>query len=120
MKKRTSAMDKKQFNIKEQYPEIAKMTVQDIINSDGFKEQYEKACSVYKNNNCKGNYYAYKSLEKQGLLQVENFKKEYIACIDKESKLPFAKRVVIYSLGNDTYARTIKKMMKDYDNKKPE
>lgn len=108
-------MDTQQLiNIKEQYPEIAAMTVEDVINSDSFEEQYKKALTSYR----VLNYYAYKSLEKQGTLQLVNFRKEYIACIDKVSKLPFAKRVIIFSIGNDAYARTIKKMMKDYGHEK--
>ena len=122
-------MDTQQpINIKEQYPEIAAMAVEDIINSESFEEQYKKALTSYRvlnysyrvlNYNYRVlNYYAYKSLEKQGILQLDNFRKEYINCINKESKLPFAKRVIIFSIGNDAYARTIKKMMKDYGHEK--
>lgn len=104
---------KQPINIKEKYPEIAAMTVEDIINSEEFGKQYEKAINAY--NPHVREYYAYRSLLKQGTFDIEAFRKEYIRCIDKESKLPFVKRVVVYSIGNDTYARTIKQMMKQHD-----
>lgn len=109
---------KRPVNIKEQYPEIAAMTVTEVINSKDFEEQYRKALTAYRMRMKYTDYYAVKSLEQDGTLDLENFRKEYIACIDKESKLPFAKRVVMYSIGNDAYARTINKMIKDYDDKK--
>ena len=101
------------INIKEKYPEIAAMTVEDIVNSEEFGKQYEKAIDAYSPHIRE--YYAYRSLLKKGILDIEAFRKEYIRCIDKESKLSFVKRVVVYSIGNDAYARTIKQMMKEYD-----
>lgn len=101
-------------NIKEQYPEIAKMTVYEIINSEEFKTQYEKTLVSFKVET--KYFHAFKSLKNTGMLEFETFVKEYISCIDKESNLPFAKRVVIYSLGNSVYAKTIKQLMTNYDN----
>ena len=61
-------------------------------------------------------FYAFKSLKENGTLEIDNFRKEYIACINKASKLPFNKRVVIFSIGNNAYSKTIKKLMDEYDN----
>ena len=106
-------MDIKKLDIKKLYPEIAEMRVVEVINSNTFKEQLIKVLVIYKPPH--RFYHAYISLKKNGTLEVDNFIKEYLLCIDKQSKMPFDKRVVIYSIGNHTYTKTIKKLMADYD-----
>lgn len=61
------------------------------------------------------NYYAFQSLRRNNILEPENFRKEYIACMDKESKMPYAKRIIVLAIGNDAYRRTVNQMMKNYD-----
>lgn len=104
------------MNLKEQYPEIAAMTVAEVINSKEFEEQYKLALKAFNPHKNK-NFYAYKSLQANKILEPENFKKAYIECIDKQSKEPFSKRVVIFSIGNNAYSRTIQKMIEDYEKK---
>ena len=101
------------IDIKKLYPEIAEMQVAEVISSDIFKEQLTKVLAIHKPP--RKFYFAYISLKKNGTLEVDNFIKEYLLCIDKQSKMPFDKRVVIYSIGNHAYTKTIKKLMADYD-----
>ena len=35
--------------------------------------------------------------------------------MDKESKMPYAKRIIVLTIGNDAYRRTVKQMMENYD-----
>lgn len=107
---------KQQLDLKKMYPEIAAMTVTDVLNSEEFKESFKKALNVYRP--AGSAFHAFNSLKKDGFMELDKFKKEYIACMDRQSNLPFAKRVVMFSIGNNAYAFTIKRMMKDYDNKK--
>lgn len=104
------------IDIKELYPEIAEMQVVEVINSDIFKEQLIKVLAIHKPP--RKFYLAYISLKKNGTLEVDNFIKEYLLCIDKQSKMPFDKRVIIYSIGNHAYTKTIKKLMADYDSRR--
>lgn len=107
---------KQPINLKEQYPEIAAMTVEDIVNSEEFDTQLKRVLKSF-DPRVGVHYYAYKSLLNAGFFKLENFKKEYIACIDGQSHLTFAKRVVIYFIGNNAYSKTIKQLMKQHDEK---
>lgn len=104
------------IDIKKLYPEIAEMQVAEVINSDIFKEQLTKVLAIHKPP--RKFYFAYISLKKNGTLEVDNFIKEYLLCIDNQSKLPFDKRVVIYSIGNHAYTKTIKELIADYDSRR--
>lgn len=99
-------------NIREKYPEIAKMTVAEVVATDLF---VEKLKGVIANYNKRLDYYAFKSLEKNKVFETENFRKEYIACMDKESNMPYAKRYIVLDIGNTAYHRTVTQMMRDYD-----
>ena len=102
-------------DIRAKYPEIAKMTMADIVETEIFTQKLESSiigCSKMVN------YYALQSLKQNKTFEPDNFKKEYIKCLDKESNLPVAKRVVILCIGEDAYKRTVKQMMKEYDNAK--
>ena len=98
-------------NIRVKYPEIAKMTVAEVVATDEFTKQLEGAIRRYRTLN----FYALQSLRRNKTLEPENFKKEYIACMDKESNMPYAKRIIVLAIGDDTYSHTIKEMMKRYD-----
>ena len=100
-------------DIRTKYPEIAKMTVAEVVATDEFTKQLEKAIVSYR----VVNYYAFQSLKRNKTLEPENFKKEFIACMDKESNMPYAKRIIILEIGNDAYKRTVLEMMKEYDTK---
>ena len=98
-------------DIREKYPEIAKMTVAEVVATDEFAKQLSNAIISYRI----VNYYAYQSLKRNNTLEPDNFRKEYIACMDKESKMPVAKRIIVIAIGDDAYRRTVTQMMKDYD-----
>ena len=97
--------------IREKYPEIAKMTVAEVVATNLFTVGLRQAITSYR----VLNYYAFQSLKRNNTLEPENFRKEYIACMDKESKMPYAKRVIVLAIGNDAYRRTVKQMMDNYD-----
>lgn len=96
---------------KKKYPEIAKMTVAEVVATNLFTIGLRRAIANYRI----VNYYAFKSLKQNNTLEPENFRKEYIACMDKESKMPYAKRVIVLAIGDDAYSRTVKQMMDNYD-----
>lgn len=100
---------------KKKYPGIAKMTVAEVVATDLFAEKLK---SVIANYNRHLYYYAFKSLEKNKIFETENFRKEYIACMDKESNMPYSKRYIVLNIGNTTYHRTVTQMMRDYDKAK--
>ena len=96
---------------KKKYPEIAKMTVAEVVATNLFTIGLRQAITSYR----VLNYYAFQSLKRNNTLEPENFRKEYIACMDKESKMPYAKRIIVLAIGNDAYRRTVQQMMKNYD-----
>lgn len=104
-------------NIREKYPEIAKMTVAEVVATNLFVIGLRKAIAHYSMHiKAVGSiYYAFQSLKQNNTLKQENFRKEYIACLDKESKMPIAKRNIVLAIGNDAYRRTVKQMMDNYD-----
>lgn len=104
-------------NIREKYPEIAKMTVAEVVATNLFVIGLRKAITNYsKHIKVVGSiYYAFQSLRRNNTLEPENFRKEYIACLDKVSNMPVAKRNIVLAIGNDAYRRTVKQMMDNYD-----
>lgn len=96
---------------KKKYPKIAKMTVAEVVATDMFAEKLKSVITNYRILD----YYAFKSLKRENIFEAENFRKEYIACMDKESKMPYAKRFIVLDIGNTTYRRTVTQMMRDYD-----
>jgi uncharacterized protein YnzC (UPF0291/DUF896 family) len=102
-------------DIREKYPEIAKMTVAEVVATNLFVIGLRKAIANYRTTVGKFYYYAYLSLKQNNTLEPENFRKEYIACMDKESKMPVVKRNIVLAIGNDAYRRTVKQMMDNYD-----
>ena len=96
---------------KKKYPEIAKMTIAEVVATNLFTVGLRQAITSY----IIVNYYAFQSLIRNNTLEPENFRKEYIACLDKESKMSYAKRIIVLAIGNDAYRRTVKQMMKNYD-----
>jgi hypothetical protein len=112
-------------DIREKYPEIAKMTVAEVVATNlfaiglrkaitGYRIGIRKALTGYRIFNS-SQYYAFQSLKQNNTLEPENFRKEYIACMDKESKMPAVKRNIILAIGSDAYRRTVKQMMDNYD-----
>lgn len=104
-------------DIRTKYPEIAKMTVAEVVETDEFTKQLEKTVANYK----AVNFYAYhslmKSLSNGKALKIDDFKSEYLSCMDKISGLPYSKRVIVLDIGNKAYMKTVKELMKQYDDK---
>lgn len=100
--------------IKEKYPEIASMSVSDVINLNLFIMGFRKALIEYKpTSRCE--YNALKALRKDKALEQDNFRAEYISCMDKLSGRPFSQRNVILAIGDKAYSYTIETMMRNYD-----
>ena len=87
------------------------MTVAEVVATNLFVIGLRKAITSYRI----VNYYAFQSLKRNNTLEPENFRKEYIACLDKVSNMPVAKRNIVLAIGNDAYRRTVKQMMDNYD-----
>ena len=103
-------------DIREKYPEIAKMTVAEVVATNLFVIGLRKAIASYSRLiKVAGVYYAFQSLKQNNTLEPENFRQEYIDCMDKESKMPAIKRSIVFAIGNDAYRRTVKQMMDNYD-----
>lgn len=113
LKQRNEKIESDVNDIREKYPEIAKMTVAEVVATNLFVIGLRKAIANYRAG--KFYYYAYLSLKQNNTLEPENFRKEYIACMDKESRMPVAKRNIVLAIGNDAYRRTVKQMMDNYD-----
>lgn len=102
-------------DFKKKYPEIARMTVAEVVATELFAKKLDVTIKCYKGT--KANFYAFLSLKKDKTLEPENFRKEYVACLDKESKMPYTKRLTVLIIGDDAYRRTVKQMMEEYDKK---
>ena len=111
LNKKKEQIEQDAEDIRTKYPEIAKMTVAEVVATNLFTVGLRQAITNYR----VLDYYAFRSLKRNNTLEPENFRKEYIACIDKESKMPYAKRIIVLAIGNDAYRRTVKQMMKNYD-----
>lgn len=99
--------------LNKKYPNIAKMTVADVVALDSFDKHLQNVVDTYKTNTI--SYYAFKSLHKNDILKVENFKKEYISCLDKHSKLPTIKRAIIIDIGHKAYRKTVLELTEQQD-----
>lgn len=111
IKEQEAKIESEADEFKKKYPEIAKMTVAEVVATNLFTVGLRQAITSYR----VLNYYAFQSLRRNNTLEPENFRKEYIACMDKESKMPYAKRIIVLAIGNDAYRRTVNQMMKNYD-----
>lgn len=78
-------------NIRTKYPEIAKMTVAEVVATDLFAEKLK---GIIANYNKRLDYYAFKSLNK--IFETENFRKEYIAWIKNPICLMLS--VILFSI----------------------
>lgn len=97
------------------YPRIAKMTVAEVVNSDEFTAHIQSTIDKNINRLLDSHRNAINYLVQNGYFEKEAFKKEYIACLDKESKLSSIKRAIILFIGNEVYNQTITKMIENYE-----
>lgn len=117
-------MDKteKLEEIKQKYPEIAKMTMEDVIKTDEFEIALEEAYKaawreirIYETKLRIISKHPIRVLKAQKVFEVETFRKEYLAVIDKQSARPSAQRQTIASIGSMAYTKTVELLMKKYD-----
>ena len=108
--------------IKQKYPEIAKMTTKDVIETAEFeialKDAYKAAwreIRIYETKLRIISRHPIRILEAKKIFEVETFRKEYLAVIDKQSKRPAGQRQVIASIGSMAYTKTVELLMKKYD-----
>lgn len=108
--------------LKEKYPELAGKSIGDIVQTDAFADALLKIVGRMRSNNTLLAPYrlAFRSLDAQDVFGAENFRKEYLACLDKVSKRPHNMRVVIWTIGNQAWQKAIQKLMADYDKLKKE
>lgn len=114
-------MDKLE-EIKQKYPELAKMTIKDIVETNEFetclKEAHKAAWKEIKKFEDKFRIisrHPIRILEAQKVFEIENFRKEYLAIIDKQSTRSAIQRHVIVSIGSMAFTKTIEILMKKYD-----
>lgn len=110
--------------MKQKYPEIAKMTMKDVIETNEFEACLEDAhkaawreVRIYETKLRIISKHPIRVLEARKMFEVENFRKEYLAIIDKQSELPNAQRTAIASIGSMAYTKTVEMLMKEYDDK---
>lgn len=111
--------------IKQKYPEIAKMTMEDVIKTDEFEIALEEAYKaawreirIYETKLRIISKHPIRVLKAQKVFEVETFRKEYLAVIDKQSMRPNAQRQTIASIGSMAYTKTVELLMKKYDSQK--
>lgn len=117
-------MDKteKLEEIKQKYPEIAKMTMEDVIETAEFEIALEEAYKaawreirIYETKLRIISKHPIRVLKAQKVFEVETFRKEYLAVIDKQSMRSSAQRQTIASIGSMAYTKTVELLMKKYD-----
>lgn len=108
--------------MKQKYPEIAKMTMKDVIETNEFEPCLEdarkaawKEIRTYETKLRIISKHPIRVLEAKKIFEVENFRKEYVAILDKQSKLSNAQRMVVASIGSTAYKKTVEMLMKEYD-----
>lgn len=116
--------DKALKEIKEKYPELAKMTLGDIVHSDAFAQKFKEAVKQFEtfvtlaggSHNFKRNSLIV--LDEKGFLKLDIFKAEYLKVLDKNSCLSTQLRQAIAIFGKNIYVEAVKLLMQKYDNKK--
>lgn len=114
-------MDKLE-EMKQKYPEIAKMTMRDIIETNEFETALEEAYKaawreirIYETKLRIISKHPIRILNAQKVFEVEKFRGEYLAIVDKQSHRPADQRQVIASIGSMAYTKTVEMLMKKYD-----
>lgn len=117
-------MDKLE-EIKQKYPEIAAMTVKDVVETDEFKQSYEIALKkswkqLHDYENKTRTYvgrHPLRIMHHKSLLEFDSFKAEFLKGLDKQSKLSANFRQVIAAIGSMAYTKAVELLMKKYDEK---
>lgn len=118
-------MDKLE-EIKQKYPEIAAMTVKDIVEkTEEFKKGYNDAVNKawkqligYENKTRTVlNRHPLRLMYHKGTLNFDYIKAEYLRIIDKHSSLSNTQRQVIAAIGSMAYTKAVELLMKKHDEK---
>jgi len=107
--------------MREKYPEIAKLTVAEVVNTEAFRnaaqDKIDSLHRVFKYNDY--GRYVYKAaflrLLKAGVFSRLAFGPNYIDVLDKKSSLSSRDRMIVKSIGDEVYAKVVAKMIEDYD-----
>lgn len=113
--------------LKEKYPELAKMTVSQVVQSKVFEDKFNKAVNSLLNAREKVSKSLHDNslnlrrtmldrLDEHNLLDIDYFGPEYCLCLDKESRLSAEIRAAILHFGKQVYNDAIKELIKQYDN----
>lgn len=118
-------MNKELKEIKQKYPEIAEMTMKDVIETAEFEIALEEAYKaawreirIYETKLRIISKHPIRVLKAQKVFEVETFRKEYLAVVDKQSMRPSAQRQTIASIGSMAYTKAVELLMKKYDSQK--
>lgn len=109
---------------KEKYPELAKMTLGEIVHSDMFACKFKEAVDQFDlfiaqaggAHNLKRNPLII--LEEKGYLKLDIFKVEYLKVLDKNSSLSTQLRQAIAVFGKNVYIQAVKALMQKCDNER--
>lgn len=109
--------------MREKYPEIAKLTIAEVVDTEAFRKAAQDKIQhlklMFKVGAKEGSKYVYGAsflrLYHDGELSQLAFGPNYIDVLDKQSSLSSTDRVIIKSIGDEVYAKVVAKMIEDYD-----
>lgn len=105
--------------LKKRYPELAKMTMGDIVGTKEFERHFGITVRHTRGLSLEASFrLGLTSLDKSGLLQVERFREEFLKCLDKVSTESHVRRSLIVFIGMNAYNGAIVEIMKKYDEQK--
>ena len=109
--------------MREKYPEIAKLTIAEVVDTEAFRKAAQDKIQhlklMFKVGAKEGSKYVYGApflrLYRDGELSQLAFGPNYIDVLDKQSLFSSTDRVIIKSIGDEVYAKVVAKMIEDYD-----
>lgn len=109
--------------MREKYPEIAKLTIAEVVDTEAFRKAAQNKIQhlklMFKVGAKEGSKYVYGAsflrLYHDGELSQLAFGPNYIDVLDKQSSLSSTDRAIIKSIGDEVYAKVVAKMIEDYD-----
>lgn len=109
--------------MREKYPEIAKLTIAEVVDTEAFRKAAQDKIQhlklMFKVGAKEGSKYVYGAsflrLYHGGELSQLAFGPNYIDVLDKQSSLSSTDRTIIKSIGDEVYAKVVAKMIEDYD-----
>lgn len=109
--------------MREKYPEIAKLTVAEVVDTEAFRKAAQDKIQhlklMFMIGAKEGSKYVYGAsflrLYHDNELSQLAFGPNYIDVLDKQSSLSSTDRAIIKSIGDEVYAKVVAKMIEDYD-----